>query len=80
MQYTNGARETGDSAAARFHGLTPFFLRRSWGLRPRLYAYACFAGYVDFCADLIGCLMLKAVPPTLLPISSKLLARVLAEA
>jgi hypothetical protein len=27
----------------RFTGLR-FFLRLSWGLRPRLYAYACFAG------------------------------------
>jgi hypothetical protein len=37
------ARETGDSAATRFAGFE-FFRIRSWGSRPRLYAYACFAG------------------------------------
>jgi len=44
MQYTNRARETGDSAAARFTGSTVFFLSLSWGLRPRLYSATCFAG------------------------------------
>ena len=33
----------GDSAAAVFTGCKSFVLR-SCGLRPRLYAYACFAG------------------------------------
>ena len=28
-----------------FHGLAKNNTPRSWGLRPRLYAYACFAGY-----------------------------------
>ncbi|MFN0086984.1 MAG: hypothetical protein ACKVX9_16455, partial [Blastocatellia bacterium] len=42
------ARETGDSgrSAARFTGLRAFSMR-SWGLRPTLYAVACFAGCKD---------------------------------
>ena len=44
------ARETGDSAQhfqafARLRGLSNVFNYNSWGSRPRLYAYACFAGW-----------------------------------
>ncbi len=35
-----------------FHGLKLFFLRATWGLRPRLYAAACFAGLlISFAAS-----------------------------
>jgi len=37
MQYTNRARETGDSAAARFTGSTVFFYR---------YPGACAPGFI----------------------------------
>ena len=42
----NGTREAGGSltAVARFTGSFGFLIRISWGLRPRLYATACFAG------------------------------------
>ena len=41
--------KTGDSvniflAFARYRGLVPIYVTGTWGLRPRLYAYACFAG------------------------------------
>ena len=32
---------------ARVRGLDLFFLTRSWGLRPRLYAFACSAGSLN---------------------------------
>ena len=31
-----------------FHGLRPLFVKSTWGLRPRLYACACFAGSSGF--------------------------------
>jgi len=34
----------GSGSVARFAGFTNSFFLRSWGLRPRLYAVACFAG------------------------------------
>jgi len=45
VRKTIRAREAGDSrsTAARFAG-SIFILICSWGLRPRLYAAACFAG------------------------------------
>jgi hypothetical protein len=42
MKYTTPG--AGVHAVARFRGLGIFFLTRSWGLRPRLYADACSAG------------------------------------
>jgi len=43
MQKDDRSRETGGSAVARFAG-SVLYKQKTWGLRPRLYAYACFAG------------------------------------
>ena len=39
-------RETGDSLRP-LRGLANFYVAFSWGLRPRLYACTCSAGYVQ---------------------------------
>jgi hypothetical protein len=37
------------STAAHFAGSTPYCSWRSWGLRPRLYSFTCFAGWIRVC-------------------------------
>gem|GEM_PF-2320002 len=44
MQNHERAREAGDSAAACFAGSDSLIIVATWGLRPRLYAVARFAG------------------------------------
>ena len=39
-----GERPSDLRTAARFHGLLRMTAQFSWGSRPSLYAYACFAG------------------------------------
>ena len=37
----------GDSAVAHFMGSRLLLIFDSWGLRPRLYAFTCFAGLFE---------------------------------
>ena len=53
-------------AVARFAGSTPLIYFLTWGLRPRLYASACFAGlestFVSACFAGLQSLLCKANP------------------